>query len=99
MEKLIVTVVNVFGSWLGDFITPGHVKAPVVPSGNQATGGNSESTNVASSNSSGSSSNANTINVQSISLSNGATPAVTQASVRSRFLCNFNRRNKESQGK
>lgn len=24
--KLVVTVVNVFGSWLGDFVTPGHQK-------------------------------------------------------------------------
>jgi hypothetical protein len=41
--RLFVNVVNVFGSWLGDFVSPGHEKQdsslPLVENGNNATGG------------------------------------------------------------
>lgn len=47
--KLVVTVVNVFGSWIGDFVTPGSHKAQASadpensPSGGGGQGGSSQS--------------------------------------------------------
>ncbi len=70
--KLLVTFVNVFGSWMGDFVTPGHTK----PQGNLASNNppeqNSSNDNSGSGNNSGlggnSGGSANTITVQSASI-------------------------------
>jgi hypothetical protein len=49
--KLVVTVVNVFGSWMGDLVTPGQKKAPIAQgnsnnsNSNTGVGGNSENNN------------------------------------------------------
>lgn len=37
--KLVVTVVNVFGSWVGDLVTPGQKKQPIAPEPKVAIGG------------------------------------------------------------
>jgi len=40
--KLVVTVVNVFGSWVGDFVTPGHEKTNQNPSSSTAAIGGAD---------------------------------------------------------
>ena len=42
--KLVVTVVNVFGSWFGDFVAPGQTKQATTQSGNNQSSTNSTNT-------------------------------------------------------
>jgi hypothetical protein len=44
--KLVVTVVNVFGSWLGDFVTPGHQKETVNTNNDQHAIGGIDTTSI-----------------------------------------------------
>jgi hypothetical protein len=54
--KLVVTVVNVFGSWIGDFVAPGQQKqAHNTTSGSSNGGGSNNNNNNGNSNSGGSS--------------------------------------------
>lgn len=71
--KLIVTVVNVFGSWVGDFLTPGHTKPQGASSSNNQTAQNNSNNSVGSGVIAGGSTN--TINVQSASIT--ASPSNT----------------------
>ena len=52
---MLVTVVNVFGNWFGDFVTPGSVKE-TSSTANSGVGGSSNQNSVAASSSSASSS-------------------------------------------
>src|SRR4029077_16659587 len=52
--KLVVTVVNVFGSWLGNFVTPGHTDTSPVVADNPTTTQNSNSNENSNSNNSNS---------------------------------------------
>jgi hypothetical protein len=65
--KLVVTIVNVFGSWLGDFVTPGHTKTAASSSSNgtTATGGTGSNTD------NNSSSNVNTSNSANLQTTGG----------------------------
>lgn len=54
--KMVVTVVNVFGSWLGDFVGPGQKKADKTAQQNPAIGGSEVSASDSSSSSNSSSS-------------------------------------------
>ncbi|TSC88183.1 MAG: Uncharacterized protein G01um101416_206 [Microgenomates group bacterium Gr01-1014_16] len=78
--KLFVTVVNVFGSWLGDFVTPGSHKTPPVaevpaPAPEPAVGG-AEIPAVQSS----------TSNPSDSSNSSNSSPSVASVSVQSRVI-------------
>ncbi len=58
--KLVVTVVNVFGSWFGDFIAPGQTKQATTQSGNNSQQPSSNSANSSNNNSANTNSNQTT---------------------------------------
>ncbi|MFI5134113.1 MAG: hypothetical protein ACHQEB_07250, partial [Chitinophagales bacterium] len=62
--KLFVTVVNVFGSWMGDFITPGSKKpdAPPVANNGSNNNQNNSSNNGGNNNNSNNAGNGNNVN-------------------------------------
>ncbi|PIP74712.1 MAG: hypothetical protein CO135_02600 [Candidatus Levybacteria bacterium CG_4_9_14_3_um_filter_35_16] len=66
--KLVVTVINVFGSWLGDFIAPGQTKQQKTENNNQQTqtaAVQNQDNNLNNGNSGGSNNNSNSDNGQS----------------------------------
>ncbi len=70
--RLFVTVVNVFGSWIGDFIAPGHKKQTQTITENQtqeqslALGGTNATVSITVDSSSQSSNNTNTTTIASV---------------------------------
>lgn len=77
--KLLVTFVNVFGSWMGDFVTPGHTKPLASLPSNSPTAQGTSSNNADSGGSSSGGSSSNTIAVQSASIT--AAPSNTGSNV------------------
>ena len=64
--KLVVTVINVFGSWLGDFVAPGQKKQEHTTAQATGTTNNNASSNNSSNNASNTSNNQNTVTVQGL---------------------------------
>ena len=96
--KLLVTFVNVFGSWMGDFVTPGHTKPQSNLASNNSPEQNSSSDNSGSGDNSGSEGNSggstNTIIVQSVNitaapLSTGSTAGIGRLLVSAASIQDF----------
>ncbi len=90
--KLFVTVVNVFGSWFGDFVSPGQTQQSKTDSSEQNTGGPNASTNsssqIANTKVSATSNTASTDN-------NGATTVIVTPKAKTTFFAFSNPVNSE----
>ncbi len=85
--KLVVTVVNVFGSWIGDFVSPGQKKEPKrqnqVASNNSNSsnsGGDNHTQNGSSSNNGSSTSNPSPAQAESITTQQGSSHSAPSGS-------------------
>jgi cobalamin biosynthesis Mg chelatase CobN len=79
---LIVTVVNVFGSWLGNFVTPGQTDPKTAQTGSSTNTQASASTNTSNNSNGGSQSQGSsnsTTQVVTASQPHGGTTAITTA--------------------